>query len=92
MKATSLFFMVASFVSGLVATCRWYQASQVQVIPIWAKYGVVEPPNDGGLSWISGILEAARISGKLNRIAALWTAGSVFLNAISIAIGACSIQ
>ncbi|HEY5364097.1 MAG TPA: hypothetical protein VIJ49_07850 [Aestuariivirga sp.] len=85
MKAVNLLFEFTSICAGLFAAYLWYKASKVEVIPAWAKDNGFEPVDEDRKhsDWIGGILEATNTSGKLNKTAALWTAGSLILNAFT---------
>ena len=77
--------------AGGVAAWFWYCASKVIPTPTWARGDMpFEPviPELAQDGWIVGLLEAASESARLNKIAALWTAASVLLSALSIALGA----
>jgi len=88
MKFISFALALLALVTGLVAAARWYKASKVEIMPLWAELGVIEPLGGSSNHWIVGILKAAQKSGALNKEAALWTASSVFLSALSAVIGA----
>jgi hypothetical protein len=88
MKFASLSFAILALVTGLIAAYYWYQASKVEVVPLWQELGTIEPLGGGDTHWIVGMLKAAQKSGALNKLAALWTAASVALSAFSAVIGA----
>ncbi|WP_206998998.1 hypothetical protein [Trinickia mobilis] len=77
--------------TGVYAARLWHQASKIDVIPTYALYGQIEPVGDASSSaadWIDGLLRASQESSNLNRKAALWTAISVGLGAITTVISA----
>lgn len=81
---------IAGFAAGLVAAFYWYRASRVNFVPFWEANGGVEPvdPLQSAEHWVVALMKTGRKSGKLNRIAAVWTALSVLLSAISAVLGA----
>jgi hypothetical protein len=87
MKLMSFSFALLALVTGLIAAYYWYKASKVEIVPLWQKLHIMEPIGGGDSHWIVGILEAVGESCSLNKIAAVWTASSVFLSAVSAVIG-----
>jgi len=76
---------IAATGAGLYSAWLWYLSSKVEIIPIWAKHGQIEPPGAGSASntgWIIGILEASGEAAKHNKRAALWTAVSILLGVL----------
>ena len=93
MKIVSLILALGALVSGLTASWRWYQASQVQINPGWVgidDYGPLEPvlPEQQQMGWTVATLSAFSEAAGLNKAASLWTACSVGLTAVSAIIGA----
>jgi len=92
MKFAGIATAVAALISGLIAAWYWYRSSKVQIEPMWPQgsMGLVEPgdaeASQGG--WIGGTLMAFSVSADLNSKAALWTAVSVVLAAISSILSA----
>jgi hypothetical protein len=92
MKVGGIVTAVAALIAGLIAAWYWYRSSKVQIEPMWPQgpMGLVEPgeveASQGG--WIGGTLLAFSASADLNSKAALWTAGSVVLAAISSVLSA----
>jgi hypothetical protein len=83
-KLVILIFTWASLGAGLIAAWYWYRASKVFVVPMYATDGGgVEPvdPFQSQSSWTGGILLTVEKTGRLNKVAAQWTAGSVALGA-----------
>jgi hypothetical protein len=77
--------VVAGLAAGLWAAYCWWKASKVEIDP-----GGVEQTCDPELiqmSWTTGIMKAVGESARLNKIAALWTAVAVLLNAVSSVLG-----
>ena len=81
-------FALSALITGIAASRYWFKASKVEIVPLWKQLGSIEPVGGSDSHWIVGILEAAQKSGTLNKQAALWTAASVFLSAISTTFGA----
>jgi hypothetical protein len=77
---------VAALVTGLIAAWKWYAASRIQPKPGW-RMEPVEPVLSN-MGWTSATLEAFDKAGHLNGRAALWTAASVVLSALSAVAGA----
>ncbi len=71
---------------GMLSALYWYRAGRVETIPLWQKLGQPEPVvqelRESG--WIGGIIEAGTQSARLNKVAALWTAATVFLSSIPL--------
>jgi hypothetical protein len=87
MKLATISVALAALVTGIIAAVYWYRSSRVQIVPDWPEgaFGLVEPgetrASDAG--WTSGTLAAFSKSADLNAKAALWTAASVVLAALS---------
>jgi hypothetical protein len=77
---------VAALGSGLIAARKWYAASKIQPKANWRTEPVA--PVLSNMGWTSGTLEAFERAGQLNAKAALWTAASVVLSALSAIAGA----
>lgn len=79
-----------SAIAGLVGAYLWYQASRVEIIPLWAELGHMEPvdPIQAQSHWLHGQMSANAKSSKLNCRAAIWTACAVVLGAASTLAGA----
>jgi len=77
---------VAALVTGLTAAWKWYAASKIQPKPNWRMEPV--KPVLSNMGWTSANLEAFEKAGQLNAKAALWTAASVVLSALSAIAGA----
>jgi hypothetical protein len=91
-KVIEVLLAVSGCIAGLVSAWYWLKASSVPIEPIWSKYKGVEPgvhslSQDG---WIGGVLEATLESGRLNKIAARWTAATVALTVIGTLASALS--
>jgi hypothetical protein len=86
MKYLALAFALAALLTGLKAAIDWYKSSRLVPEPGWP----IEPGDSilAHIGWISGILETGRKSSALNRTAAIWTAVSVLLSALSSVVGA----
>jgi hypothetical protein len=87
MKLANIGVAMAALAAGFVAAIYWYRSSRVQVVPDWPEgaFGLVEPGETraSDLGWITGTLTAFSKSADLNAKAALWTAVSVVLAALS---------
>lgn len=78
---------VLTVVSGLTSAWYWWKSSQVNIVPRWG--GGVES-GDSELSqqvWLAALLVSSTEAARLNKLAALWSAASVLLAAISWIIG-----
>lgn len=92
MKYLELVLAVAAFITGLLAAGYWYKASRVTADPEWGRNGEYRPVTHSMEqdAWIAVLIQSASESARLNKIAALWTAVAVALNALAtlIAFGA----
>ena len=54
MKTGSIILAIVAFAVGLRAAHLWYRASRVQVVPMWAQDGRIEPvdPSRAQAEWI----------------------------------------
>ncbi len=88
MKWLSLVLATAACATGLVAARLWRKSSEVQIDPGW------QPPGTGGpielngeaaqaIGWSVATIQAFNAVADLNRKAALWTAVSVTLSALT---------
>jgi hypothetical protein len=81
MRLTTIFAALA-VISGLVAAWYWYQSTKPTVPP------VVEDNVMHAMKWFNGVKDTADQTARANKKAALWTAASVLLGAISTLSGA----
>jgi len=90
LKAVVILLATVSLGTGLVAAYYWNKASRVHVMPFWEANGSLEPmdPTRSNTEWIVAQMETTRRSGRLNAIAARWTAVSVLLGGIASIAGA----
>lgn len=88
MKIAEIALAILAFVTGLVAAGYWYRASKITADPGWGRNGLVEPGVHSAAqdAWIAAMLQSASESARLNKIAALWTAAAVALNALAALI------
>jgi hypothetical protein len=88
MKWIVIAFAASALVTGLKAAYHWYESSMVQIDPGWT-FENPEPfvPELKQMQWNGAIIDAASRSASLNKVAAQWSAASVFLGAISGIIG-----
>jgi hypothetical protein len=88
MRYVSLGLAIGAMISGLVAAWYWYRGSIVKVTPKTdGRFG-------GGIAssggpWTAGIFDAIADAGRLNKIAARWTALSVALSGLASVAGQC---
>ncbi len=68
-----------AILTGFVSAYYWLLSAKVSVAPTW----YVEPaiPELSQMGWTAALLEASSRAARLNKIAARWTAASVFLQA-----------
>jgi hypothetical protein len=78
---------VAALAMGLVAAHYWYQSSIVKIDPAW-DLDIRGPIDKNIMGWVTGVMIAFRTASRLNQKAALWTAASVLLSAMSAIAGA----
>lgn len=78
--------MLAALGTGLMAAWCWFKASRVRVQPSWDIEPADAEASMGG--WIAGSMTAFAESGRLNKIAALWTAVAVILGTVANLYGA----
>lgn len=105
MKYASIVLALFALVMGLIAARYWYKSSKVAIGPTGLNWGLpgtgalIEPflPEQKALemSVVSmmddqAIIGAIKAAGGLNQIAALWTAASVVLAALSSVVGTLS--
>jgi hypothetical protein len=95
MKCASIVLAVLACLAGLVAAWYWRESTKVQIDTGWGLPGsgmLIEPINDTqkSLAWAVATIQAFNKASELSRTAALWTAGTVFLSALSAIAGAIS--
>jgi molybdopterin-guanine dinucleotide biosynthesis protein B len=81
----ALTFAGAGFIAGLRAAWLWWRASGEKPTISWNQDAWRDIQD---AEWIVALLGAVQASGKLNGQAAIWTAASVVLNAVSTCLGA----
>lgn len=82
----TIFLAVSTALAGFHAAKLWLQSSKVYIVPTWAKYGGIEQAGGESQSnsgWVAGIMEASEQVARLNQRAAVWTAFSVALGAVT---------
>jgi hypothetical protein len=87
-KAASFVLAIFGFAAGMVAAWYWLRSTRVQATPPWAQFGGIERPGGDPEGWIVGLLQAAKESAALNKVAAIWTAASVIFNSLAALAGA----
>jgi hypothetical protein len=91
MKVLALILAALSAVAGLIAAWQWWKASKVEFRPFEEVNGqLVEVPPTDVVVWVGAVRHTLRKSGRLNKIAAIWTAASVGLAGMSALAGALS--
>jgi len=91
MKSISIILALLGLGAGGIAAWFWYCTSVVPTVPTWARGNEpFEPviPELSQAGWIIGLLEAASEIARLNKLAALWTGGSILFSAASAIFGA----
>jgi len=88
MAILALLLAVASSASGLCAAYKWLKASRVNFVA-FEEIGsrVEELPTNNVQVWINALRRTLRESGRINAIAARWTAASVGMAALSALAG-----
>ena len=76
---------ITNLITGLIAAVYWLRGSRIVPLPFWAQFGQIEPVNREAAneSWIVAQLQAASDSGRLNAIAAIWTAVAVIVGCLA---------
>ena len=84
MKILAFLLGMSSAAAGLYAAWLWWQASRVEIDPMWDNVSTFEHVDIGqsNATWIVAGMRASARSGKLNRSAARWTALAVMLSAL----------
>jgi hypothetical protein len=85
MKTTTLVLAIVALLAGLIAARFWYQSGKIR-LPTY-KDGV-SPADNNMFEWVGSTMLVFQEAGWLNRQAALWTAASVVLSALSAIGGA----
>ena len=93
MKYFSIALAIAALTAGLKAAWEWYKSSKITPDPAWPldptgtlpmqPADPVQTQND----WIVATIKALNEAGRLNAVAARWTAVSVVLAAASAIFG-----
>lgn len=84
-----VFLALVGLAVGLRAAKLWLDASRVTIRPQWTDLGVPEPTDQSlrhGM-WLVGVINAAEASGRLNAVAAKWTAWAVVLGCLTTLVG-----
>ncbi|MGO9018762.1 MAG: hypothetical protein ACLQVJ_10485 [Syntrophobacteraceae bacterium] len=90
MRTLSITLAIIAASVGLYAAFLWWKSSKVELVPLWEKFGRVEPGDTQAsqAGWICGIMEAYQESAELNKKASFWTAWAVVFATISSIVGA----
>ena len=78
MKLAATIFAALSVISGLVAAWYWYHSTKPTVPPVVDEGGVMR-----AMRCFEGVKKASDEATKANRKAALWSAATVLLGAIT---------
>ncbi len=89
MKAVSIVLALLALATGLQAAWLWFKSSKVEINPAW-ELDIRGDINKNIMGWVTGLMQTFTRSSKLNAKAAIWTAASVFLSAVSAVAGAFS--
>lgn len=86
MKGIGLVLALCALVTGLTAAWYWYKASVVPNVPkVDRRFG--GGMSEAGTPWLAGTVDAIKEASDFNAKAALWTAASVVLSALSSFVG-----
>jgi hypothetical protein len=85
LRLATIVLAAMALITGLLASWKWYEASKIHPKPNWKIEPVV--PTLRHMGWDAATLEAFQKAGELNARAALWTAVSVALSALSSILG-----
>ena len=89
MRCVAVVLDVLAAIAGLVGAWYWLCASRVVVEnPLYPPSGIPPAPDVEQEGWVLGTLQAFTAAGRLNAIAARWTAVAVFLGAAGTLVGA----
>ena len=86
MRSLGIALGVLACVTALIAARLWYRSSQVQIDPGWGPPGSglgFEPLDQSGkaIGWAVATIQAFNEVSRLNKWAAIWTAGAAILTA-----------
>jgi hypothetical protein len=88
-KGWSLIFAVLAAITGFFAAYFWYEASKVDYVPIEQRGNQIgRVPESDTAVWLQAVKLVIKRSAELNKAAAVWTAVSVALAAVSGLVGA----
>ena len=87
MRFVAMALAVIALVVGLNAARYRYQSSVIKIDPAWEQE-IRGPIDKNIMGWVTGVMIAFRTASRLNQKAALWTAASVLLSAVSAIVGA----
>lgn len=89
MRWVALGLAGVSAVTGIFAAFFWYVASRVDFVPHYFIDGHLVPvETEDTAAWLGAVRSTLAKSGRLNRIAAAWTAASVLCAGLSSLAGA----
>jgi hypothetical protein len=84
MKITSIAIALLALLAGLAAAFFWRKASKVLVVPAGIGFAGLHEVE----LWLPTIVQTFEKAGRLNKIAAIWTAIAVALGAIGSVVSA----
>lgn len=87
MQIIAFFEMLGTLATGILAAVYWLRASKVPIDyngPKWPNGWPIESgdPVLHNMNWTTATMQSVREAGRLNAIAARWTAASVVLGAV----------
>lgn len=87
MRGAVVLLSAASLICGLISAWYWYKASSGYFEPEFDKIAIDAPESDFSWALIRAIMKRTALSGRANSKAALWTAATVLLGAMSGFLG-----
>jgi len=90
MRLASLLFAMIGLAAGMRAAFVWMQASRLTPVPAWlVDEHSIEPRDqtESQAGWIIGMMGTISESGRLNMVAARWTAWTVLFSALASLTG-----
>ena len=89
MKVVTIVLALLGLVAGLLAAWYWRKSSKVLFVPAYlTETGIASPGFNQPEVWIPAVINTFQKAGRLNKIAAQWTAAAVALGAAASVVGA----
>lgn len=89
MKVVSIVLALLALAAGLLAAWYWRKSSKVLFVPAYpTETGLASPSFNQAEAWIPAVINTFQKAGRLNMIAAQWTAAAVALGAAASVVGA----